>query len=228
MESIPPQSPSRSSGAERRGSARELAVVFGLTVGIPLLFTILGKRGLDFGQQRLLVTLIVELVLTALAWPWLRRRGWALGSIAGAPSPTDVLRGTGLALTAYIAYVVAATTWAASVPGAWEYLRDTHPTGAASAWVIIAVSVINPLFEEFLWLGYGYSALFRFGPTVAIWASIMLRVLVHAYQGPMAVVGILPLGLVFTYYFARSRRLWPVIVAHMIFDTIGLLQVLQS
>ena len=52
--------------------------------------------------------------------------------------------------------------------------------------------------------------------------------LVHAYQGPMAVIGILPLGLVFTYYFARSRRLWPAVVAHMIFDTIGLLQVLQS
>jgi len=44
----------------------------------------------------------------------------------------------------------------------------------------------------------------------------------------MAVIGILPLGLVFTYYFARSRRLWPAVVAHMIFDTIGLLQVLQS
>jgi len=68
----------------------------------------------------------------------------------------------------------------------------------------------------------------RFGPSVALWASVMLRVLVHAYQGPLAVVGILPLGLVFTCYFARSKRLWPVIVAHIIQDTIGLMQVLHS
>jgi len=202
--------------------------VFGLTVGVPLVFTILGRRGLDFGQQRLLRTLIVELALAALAWPWLRRRGWAFGSIAGAPSPMDVPRGAALALAAYMAYVIAASTWAAVVPGAWEYLRDTHATGAASAWVIVVASLINPLFEEFLWLGYGYSALLRFGPSVALWASVMLRVLVHAYQGPLAVVGILPLGLVFTCYFARSKRLWPVIVAHIIQDTIGLMQVLHS
>jgi membrane protease YdiL (CAAX protease family) len=33
---------------------------------------------------------------------------------------------------------------------------------------------------------------------------------------------IIPLGFIFAYWFARTGRLWPVILAHAIFDFIGL------
>jgi membrane protease YdiL (CAAX protease family) len=67
-----------------------------------------------------------------------------------------------------------------------------------------------------------------FGNAAAILGSAGLRTLLHAYQGAMALVSILPLGLVFTIYYARSRRIWPVIVAHMLFDVVALLQVIHS
>ena len=50
-----------------------------------------------------------------------------------------------------------------------------------------------------------------------------LRVSVHLYQGPLlAFVAILPLAIVMTWYYARTGRIWPVIVAHVITDAIGL------
>jgi len=45
-----------------------------------------------------------------------------------------------------------------------------------------------------------------------------LRLSYHLYQGAQGVVSIVPLGLVFTLWFARTGQLWPVIVAHAIFD----------
>lgn len=48
------------------------------------------------------------------------------------------------------------------------------------------------------------------------------RVAIHAYQGQMALVGITPMAVVFTCYFARTGRLWPVVVAHAIGDAAGL------
>jgi membrane protease YdiL (CAAX protease family) len=52
--------------------------------------------------------------------------------------------------------------------------------------------------------------------------SIGLRVAVHGNQGLLAATSILPVGVVWTTYYVRSRRLWPVVVAHVINNAIGL------
>lgn len=39
--------------------------------------------------------------------------------------------------------------------------------------------------------------------------------------------GIPPMAVVFTLYDVRTKRLWPVIVAHMLSDTLALMPVLQ-
>ena len=57
--------------------------------------------------------------------------------------------------------------------------------------------------------------------------SVALGVAIHSYQGVLALTGILPIALVFTLYYVRTKRLWPVIVAHMLFDTLALLPVLK-
>jgi len=36
------------------------------------------------------------------------------------------------------------------------------------------------------------------------------------------VIGIVPLGFIFTYWYARTGRLWPVVLAHALFDVAGL------
>ena len=101
---------------------------------------------------------------------------------------------------------------------------DRPFTGAAAGpLAIILLVLINPVFEELLWLGYFLQRLQpRFGWRVAALVSIALRFAVHTYQGPIAVLGILPIAVVFTWYYIGTRRLWPVVVAHICFDTIGL------
>jgi membrane protease YdiL (CAAX protease family) len=46
--------------------------------------------------------------------------------------------------------------------------------------------------------------------------------LAHAYQGPLAVVTVVPIGILFTAYYLRTRRLWPVVVAHAFQDILAL------
>ena len=105
-------------------------------------------------------------------------------------------------------------------------LAADHPfTGAAAGpLAIVLVAVINPVFEELLWLGYFVQRLQpRLGWRGAALVSVALRFAVHLYQTPTAELGILLIAVVFTWYYIRTQRIWPVIVAHMCMDAIGLL-----
>jgi membrane protease YdiL (CAAX protease family) len=62
--------------------------------------------------------------------------------------------------------------------------------------------------------------------TAGINVSVAVRVLYHLYQGSIGVLGIIPVRLIFALWYARTGRLWPVFVAHALFDAIGLLQFL--
>ena len=40
----------------------------------------------------------------------------------------------------------------------------------------------------------------------------------HFYQGALGVLSITPMGPLFAYWFARTGRLWPLVVAHALQD----------
>jgi uncharacterized protein len=89
--------------------------------------------------------------------------------------------------------------------------------------VILLVSLVNPIFEEFIVVGYII-------PTVssqksisyAINVSVLVRFLYHLYQGPIAAISIIPLGLIFAFVFLKWKNIWPLIIAHGIMDFVGL------
>jgi len=56
----------------------------------------------------------------------------------------------------------------------------------------------------------------------AVAISVAIRVSYHLYQGIPGLIAIVPMGLLFGIWFARTRQLWPLIVAHAIFDFVGL------
>jgi uncharacterized protein len=56
----------------------------------------------------------------------------------------------------------------------------------------------------------------------AINTSAAIRLSYHFYQGVAGVLSVVPLGLLFGFWFARTRQLWPLIVAHAILDFVGL------
>ena len=113
------------------------------------------------------------------------------------------------------------------VPGTYNVLLHANAVGSAPAWLVIVGVIVNPVYEEFLWLGYGITALQRYGTRTAVLVSVALRLSVHLYQGRMAFVSILPLAVVFTLYFVKTKRLWPIIVAHLLFDTLALMSVVK-
>jgi uncharacterized protein len=176
-------------------------------------------------SERFLSTLVAELLLVATLGTWLWRQGWRPHRTATLPLRLrDVLRGLGVWLMAYVAYMVWALLCYVIAPETLAYLASIEHVGQPTLWVALTVSVVNAVFEEMLWLGLGVSALQAAGVRLGVAATISLglRVLVHAYQGPLALVAILPLGSVFTVYYIRTRRLWPVVVAHAAQDLFAL------
>lgn len=211
----------------RRATTTELLVV----LGAPFLFFfasslswVVARAGeVVFTDARLLTTLAIEITLMALLVPFLRRRGWTPREASGRPEPRDAVRGVGLWLGCMGASYVAFLALYFVAPKEAQALAEPQFTGTASFPVGLATAVINPVFEEFLWLAYAIPALqSRIGLRAACVLSVALRCAVHLYQGPIVFVGVLPSAIVLTVYFVNTGRFWPVVVTHAIVDAVGL------
>lgn len=214
--------------APRPRAVAEIAVVLGLPVLLFLGATrwsavTTGSTSFEISDPALLATLVVEAVLAAALVPWLRRRGWSPDAVAGGPSPLDVLRGAALWLAAMVAMYVAFLPVYWGAPDLATALVAREMLGGISLPVLVLAAVWNSVFEEFLWLGYGVAALeSRVGLAWACTISLVLRLSVHAYQGLTGVlIGLFPAMLILTWYFARTRRIWPPIVAHVVMNALA-------
>lgn len=81
------------------------------------------------------------------------------------------------------------------------------------------------LHEEILFRGFiltRLNALFR-SPAAAIVVSSLVFGSLHFYQGPIGVVQTTAVGLILAILVTVTRTLWPAILAHTLFDTIGLM-----
>ncbi len=230
MALLPPPAHTRTELFARRASFGEIGLALGLPSSLFLYSALARPAGsVRLSDTGLLATVLVEGILAALLLPYLRRRGWTPASAAGSPEPWDIVHGGVVWLAAMAAY--AATYYACylAAPAAAQALRSPSLVAGAHVPALVAVTLLNAIFEEFLWLGYAVPALgSRLGLGAACAVSIALRTSIHLYQGAMAFVGILPMAVVFTLYFARTRRLWPLVVAHVVVDAVGLAGALLS
>jgi membrane protease YdiL (CAAX protease family) len=53
--------------------------------------------------------------------------------------------------------------------------------------------------------------------------STGIRLLYHLYQGTIGVITVVPMGLLYGYLFVRTKQLWPLVLAHILLDIVGLL-----
>ena len=167
-------------------------------------------------------TLAIEGVFALVLGFWLWRRGWRSDALSTPSEPLDVARGVLLWLGALLVAELCFQTVALANHGLAKSLEADVLTIVARRPLLAVFAIGNAVFEEFLWLAYGVTALSRrMGLARACAVSIALRTAIHAYQGALAIVGILPVGLVFTAYYARTRRVWPVIVAHALQDALA-------
>lgn len=86
--------------------------------------------------------------------------------------------------------------------------------------VIIGGSLAAGLLEEVVVVGYLITRLQQLGwrPWRAIVCSALLRGGYHLYQGWGGFFGNVALGLFFGWWFTRTRRLWPLVIAHVLID----------
>ena len=134
----------------------------------------------------------------------------------------DWLRGAGLAALI-------------GVPGLVFYLTALHlglsrqvvPTTLDSVWwqapVLLVWSFANAFAEETVVVFWLLTRLRQLGwstPAV-IASSALLRGSYHLYQGFSAGLGNILMGLLFAWLYTRTRRVWPLIVAHFLIDAVA-------
>lgn len=212
------------------GPKAEFAIVAGLAFG---LFVLGNVRHVLFDSGKPAITeshlhhlIVYEVLIFFGLWWFLRQRKWTAERLGALPSIRDLPVGLGLSVVSYIIYYVAWVLAALSVP---SVMKSVHALaligGRFDLPTVLIVSIVNPIFEETFLCGYVVTTLAPArSSATAVSVSVGIRALYHLYQGPLAAVGIIPVGLVFTWYYARTHRLWPVVVAHAIFDFVGLVQ----
>jgi len=213
------------------GRAEFLIVVSGafglfLLSNLVLLFDPSGLSSLPpITNDELRGTIYYELVALALLGGFLNARKWTLERLGFAIDLRDTAIGVGLAAVVYLMTALIELIAAGAAPGmveaAAKLLRVSEPLGLGT---VALTSIVNSIFEEVFVCAYVITALKeRRGMAMAVNVSVGLRVAYHVYQGVFGALTIAPVGLLFAYWYVRSGRLWPVIVAHGVLDFIGLM-----
>ncbi|WP_448854346.1 CPBP family intramembrane glutamic endopeptidase [Corynebacterium frankenforstense] len=141
------------------------------------------------------------------------RRGFTRG---------DLLHGAGLAALI-------------GLPGLVFYVAAVHlglskvvvPTAMDVPWLeapaLLVWSAANAFGEEAVVVVWLVTRLRHLGlrPDGAIAASAVLRGLYHLYQGVSAGLGNLVMGVLFAWYFHRTGRWWPLVIAHFLIDAVA-------
>ncbi len=101
------------------------------------------------------------------------------------------------------------------------------PTALADYWWTIPVLLLAALkagvLEEVIAVGYLQLRLSQLGirPWVIIAIQAILRGFYHLYQGVGPFFGNIAMGIVFAYWFQRTNRLAPLIIAHALIDAVA-------
>ena len=134
----------------------------------------------------------------------------------------DVLVGAGLALAIGIPGpgLYAAGRWlginAQVVPAPEHVYWWTIP-------ILLLSALENAIVEEVIAVGYLLARLhdLRWSPLAAIAASAVLRGTYHLYQGFGQAAGNAAMGAIFAWWFHRTGRLAPLIIAHTLLDVVA-------
>lgn len=205
----------------------EFALVITLAFGyfilgsVTSLFTPSTEAAISDGGLQFLV--VYELGLLSVLGAFLVVRGWDRTQLGLQPTRADPLIAVGLGALAYAAFFAVWITLGRALPGAAE-LSDGLVQRDLRIGTVLIASIVNGFFEELFVCGYVISALRKSRSlSFAINVSIAIRLSYHLYQGAAGVIGVIPVGLVFAHWFARTGRLWPIAIAHCLFDIFGLL-----
>jgi membrane protease YdiL (CAAX protease family) len=186
-----------------------------------------GDGAVVFDDAVLIGIVVFEVVQAAFLVWFLHVRGWTLEKVG----LQITWRGTGmgwlLLLATYVVAMGAQYLAELAMPAQMQAASQRYPSADpdVNMQLVFVVSTVNGIFEELFVAGYIITALRETrGVWIAVNVSTVVRLLYHLYQGPVGIVTIVPMGLLYGYLYARTRLLWPLILAHVFIDIIGLSQ----
>ncbi|MEZ0363540.1 CPBP family intramembrane glutamic endopeptidase [Mycobacterium sp. pUA109] len=231
-------------GAERRGLRIEIGVVLAVTYGLSAVTAVLQLSDAvlrNLSAQRIplnpkrsyfdLIDLGLNLAwaVQLIAWGglalyllWRSGIGAQRIGLGRFRWRADLLGGVGLAA------LIGVPGLGLYLVGRWLGLNaEVVPSGLGDTWwrvpMLVAAAFANGWAEEVIVVGYLLTRLrqLKVNPAVALACSSLLRGTYHLYQGFGAGLGNLAMGLVFGYVWRRSGRLWPLVIAHGLIDTVA-------
>ena len=206
-----------------------IVMAFGVSIVGSLFTATHPPQGALATEPRLWGLILHETIVLVVLGLFLNARDWTPKRLGLVPKWSDVPWSVVLIAGVYLAFYAA---WYGLAFVSPELLHAAAQAKIVSSGVspatIIAMVLVNPFFEEVFVAGYVITALKGVrSATFAINVSVAIRLMYHLYQGVTGVLAIIPMGLIFGYWFARTGRLWPLIGAHAIMDLVGLLYYLR-
>jgi membrane protease YdiL (CAAX protease family) len=182
----------------------------------------LNSSSITVSNNDILKLLRIELVSFLLIAYFLWIRGWRLETLNIKVSLKLTFYGIALYIGVCLCSIFAFTLFTVILEPAVFSIGHFLDYSKLDRSVVFLCSLINPFFEEILVTGYIIQSLkHRQGFWFAIHTSIFVRLLYHLYMGPMVIILIFPMGILFAYTYARWGKLWPIIFAHIVIDVIG-------
>lgn len=199
-----------------------VSVCFGWAIFSSLYSVVHGFKIGAFSDGRMIATIAIELLFGGIALRLLYVRNYAISTLY----PEPYLKGIGIGILLYIATAIA--NYVLVIPfyhGQYSQpIQQMVSNATVSLGVIVPVAIVNGAYEEIFLLGFLVRGLKAYGTSTAIGISILVRLLYHLYQGPLGAVSILGFGLVFSLYYVRTERLFPLVFAHILADIIPFLR----
>lgn len=205
----------------------DLALVLLVAFAIPILssiFTAFQPGPLNYSNARLLFAMVDETIPLALLFVLLKRQGRSLQDLGFSSRWSDILTAFRLTVAGFMA------TFIGFAAIRFFYYSFTHHSfvnfgphnnfSATSVWLILPFIVLNGFHEEIIVRGYLMTEWIelRGSRQMAGFISLAVQTSYHLYYG---VFGALTVGCglsVLAIYYAKSRRLMPVILAHIFWD----------
>ena len=185
------------------------------------------NAALHNSNERWLYGILQESIALLLLAYVLSRRSLRFKDLGLRWRPKDMGVGILVAAISYFAYVLGAMLVhsvhyaiygnPANFLGGGDFFA--HPSA-----VVIPFVLLNPFFEELIVRAYLMTEVCDLtgSSTLAIAASVIVQFSYHLYYGWAGAISLSFQFLIFALYYARSRRILPVIVAHGLFDIYGI------
>jgi len=165
-----------------------------------------------YDDRRLYTFVAIEVVCGTLSILLLRARGWRRSDFGLRANFPLTIAGLVLFLVANVS--IAGLYLLFKTATGLDLVARMQPVTRTTWPALVLLLAIDPLYEETFEVAYNIRATEKLGPAFGITLSAAIRLICHLYQGPIAPLTILPLGLIFGFVYWKWRRVWPLAVAH--------------